>query len=230
MIKAIIFDLDNTLTHRNKSIEQYAEAFVEDFQAQLTSISKEEIAALIKGIDNNGYGNPTNTHSSQKMSIAYALSQLPQWQTPVSFYVLLNHWMHNFPLHSVAIPEAKELLTLLKHQGYRLGVISNGAAFSRLATLNALGFLQDFEVVISSDEFGTKKPDASIFIHTAQQMGLAPEDCCYIGDHYTNDYLGATRSGMTAYWLEGFIPLPSGVSKPDNTLTNLDDLKQIFLT
>ena len=39
MIKAIYFDLDNTLVHRIKSIEVYAAEFYKDFAQQLVEAS-----------------------------------------------------------------------------------------------------------------------------------------------------------------------------------------------
>lgn len=51
--KAVLFDLDNTLTHRVLSIERYAESFLREFGAQVDGDFK-TVCRLINQVDNGG--------------------------------------------------------------------------------------------------------------------------------------------------------------------------------
>ncbi len=95
-----------------------------------------------------------------------------------------------------------------------------------LATIKALGFDDYFDAVVCSGALGIKKPDSRIFEHAASELSVAVDSCCYIGDHYINDYQGARECGMQAFWLEGFQSLPEGQSRPEFTINRLEDLCQ----
>ena len=56
--------------------------------------------------------------------------------------------------------------------GYKLAIISNGGHATRLSILNGLGFQHYFDVINSSGLFGQAKPQADIFIDTAQQLAV----------------------------------------------------------
>lgn len=73
MIKAIIFDLDNTLTHRNESVVNFCQQFICDFSMQ-TDVSHSTLYQLIVGIDNNGRGNSFNTHTKSNMLLRLRLA------------------------------------------------------------------------------------------------------------------------------------------------------------
>ena len=228
MIKTIIFDLDNTLTHRNKSIERFCHDFIEKYESQLEDFPTTYLYELITPIDNNGYGSPSNTHKKIKLSVATALSEQLDWKCRPDFDELLNYWVTHFSKCSVEMEGAGRVLSYLKGKGYKLGLISNGAEFSRLATIKALGFEGYFDAVFCSGAVGVKKPDSRIFHLSANELSTPVEECCYVGDHFINDYEGARRSGMQAFWLEGFYSLGEEQNRPEFTLKSLNDLIQHF--
>lgn len=53
--RAILFDLDETLTDRSQSLMKYSYAFMESFRNYLSNISPEEVYQLLKTADGNGY-------------------------------------------------------------------------------------------------------------------------------------------------------------------------------
>ena len=54
-IRAVLLDLDETLTARAPTVRAYAERFVAQFGAQLASDDLGEVHAEIVRIDDNGY-------------------------------------------------------------------------------------------------------------------------------------------------------------------------------
>ena len=53
-----------------------------------------------------------------------------------------------------------------------------------------------FDAVITSAEFGKRKPDPEIFFYTLKKMGLAENsECLVCGDEYA-DVVGGDRAGM----------------------------------
>ena len=54
-----------------------------------------------------------------------------------------------------------------------------------------------FDVETFSSECGLMKPDPEIYLHTARGLGVAPQDCLFVGDGANDELAGAGRVGMT---------------------------------
>ena len=224
-IRAVLFDLDNTLTHRDQSILAYSQHLATLYQQQLQHDQISQIQTIIRRIDNGGYPKKELlTHPSIAASVAYALLQELNWNSVPELDELTHFWFQQFGLSAVAMPGANSLLTDLKQQGYKLAVVSNGGHATRLTILQGLGFSHYFDEIISSELVGISKPNPGIFLHTSRQLNIVPENCLFIGDHPVNDIQGATQAGMKALWLQGFHK--TGAHKPINTIQNLAEIKQ----
>lgn len=224
-IRAVLFDLDNTLTHRDQSILAYSQHLAHTYQQQLQHDQISQIPSIIRRIDNGGYPKKELlTHPSIAASVGYALQQELTWSSLPDLDELTQFWFQQFGLSVVAMPGANSLLAELKQQGYKLAVISNGGHATRLTILQGLGFSHYFDEIISSELVGISKPNPEIFLHTSRQLNIVPENCLFIGDHPINDIQGATQAGMKALWLQGFHK--TGVHKPINTIQNLAEIKQ----
>lgn len=224
-IRAVLFDLDNTLTHRDQSILAYSQHLAHTYQQQLQHDQISQIPSIIRRIDNGGYPKKELlTHPSIAASVGYALQQELTWSSLPDLDELTQFWFQQFGLSAVAMPGANSLLAELKQQGYKLAVISNGGHATRLTILQGLGFSHYFDEIVSSELVGISKPNPEIFLHTSRQLNIVPENCLFIGDHPINDIQGATQAGMKALWLQGFHK--TGVHKPINTIQNLAEIKQ----
>ncbi|WP_196156962.1 HAD family hydrolase [Reinekea sp. G2M2-21] len=228
MLTAIIFDLDNTLTHRLRSIEHFSQYFFQRYQLQLLERNSQRIFDIIRETDNGGYGRPENPHPKQKMSIAIRLQRELDWRVTPDVDEVLHCWLTHFPKCSVEMPRAGSVLRDLKRQGYRLAVVSNGAEFSRHATLVELGFMPTLDAVISSDAQGCKKPDIAIFDAVLRALNCAPDKSVYVGDHPINDIHGARDAGMHTVWLRGFHAWPASISAPQQSIDQLAQLPDII--
>lgn len=204
-IRAVIFDLDNTLTHRDLSILAYSQFIAQHYASSLIEPDIGQIKQIINSIDRGGYPIASElTHPSIGASVAYALQQQLHWHQLVDFDELTQCWFHFFGAHAVAMPGAVELLSQLKAKGFQLAVVSNGGHATRLNILKGLGFETYFDLIVSSELAGVAKPNTQIFHYTREQLGLEAAQCLFIGDHPINDVYGAQQAGMQALWLEGF--------------------------
>ena len=81
-IRAVLFDLDNTLTHRDQSILAYSQHLANTYQQQLQQVEISQIQSIIRRIDNGGYPKKELlTHPSIAASVAYALQQELDWNS-----------------------------------------------------------------------------------------------------------------------------------------------------
>lgn len=97
-------------------------------------------------------------------------------------------------LHSEIIPMLKKL----KEKGILIGLISN--CFSEEAEVIRRSVLFPyFDAAILSYEQGVQKPDEEIYKRCMASLGVAPEECLYIGDGGSNELEAARTLGMKAF-------------------------------
>lgn len=223
-IRAVLFDLDNTLVHRRQSIDAYAEVFVREYASHLGSHDLALIADLIAAQDNGGYLSADSPHPTIRMAVASALVERLQWRLPVDVAELAAHWVELFPAQTVEMPGARTLIDTLLGHGITVGIISNGSERSRERTVARLPFARHVTHLVSSEAAGCRKPDPRIFLQAAQLLGLDAGECMYVGDHPINDVKGAESAGMKAVWLSGFHPWPQSEAAPVTTVDALVDV------
>ncbi len=227
MIKAIYFDLDNTLVNRDASIDKFAHHLIKTMSFELRNACPIQVSNIIKEQDCGGYLTENSAYSKILQALGCELSLKLSWIKNKRPEDLSLFWTNDFPKCTVEMSGAANLINYLHQQAYHLGVISNGAELSRRSTLEATSFKHLLSQMVSSENFGVSKPDPSIFEHTAKLAGYKTEECIYFGDHPVNDILGATGSGMRAVWLAGFhdeIILP----KETVIVNNLNDVLKVL--
>jgi putative hydrolase of the HAD superfamily len=99
-------------------------------------------------------------------------------------------------------PGIEEALMALEAQGIRRAVISNAVYSGETLSgeLERKGLLRYFEFVISSADYGLRKPDPLLFSVAGARLGLPAERCMYVGNLIHVDVEGALRSGWRAGW------------------------------
>jgi len=92
-------------------------------------------------------------------------------------------------------PEAPAVLEALHEKGFRLAIISNVISRGLVPfLLTEYGIVHYFDPVVTSSNFGWRKPDERIFREATRLMGLPPAACAYVGDTVSRDVIGARRA------------------------------------
>ncbi|MFZ6820433.1 HAD family hydrolase [Undibacterium sp. Ji22W] len=86
-------------------------------------------------------------------------------------------------------------LDVLKER-YILGSISNG-----FADIEKIGLGEHFSISLAAHTFGCAKPDPRIFLAMLQHLKLQPAEVMYAGDDLHLDVGGAQRVGMATAWI-----------------------------
>lgn len=95
---------------------------------------------------------------------------------------------------------AAATLTELRARGLRLGVLSDCTA-ELAGAWSQLPVAELVDARVLSCEEGRRKPDPELFLLIARQLGVAPQDCLYVGDGGGSELTGASRCGMQAFML-----------------------------
>jgi putative hydrolase of the HAD superfamily len=197
---AILFDLDETLTDRTRSIFHYAERFRDDFANHLASTTVATIAEAILRADVRGY--------RPREELVHDFSQRLPWCAVPHVAHLRRHWETYFPLAIVGRAGLEEALSALHALGIRLGIVTNGEVQFQARKITQLAIGWYLSTVVISEAVQVQKPDPRIFAHALAEIGCKAADTWFVGDDPVNDVLGAAAVGLRASWLTGVRPWP----------------------
>ncbi|MFD1336715.1 HAD family hydrolase [Oceanobacillus iheyensis] len=187
MIKAVLFDLDNTLLDRDESIIRFAESQYSRMNHVLIDINRHYYVKRFIDLDKQGY--------EPKEKVYKVLTQ--ELSLPASARNLLyEDYMNKFHQNCVPFPHIIDTLSNLKKYGYQLGIITNGLTDFQLATIRALRIEEFFNIILISEKEKIKKPNSKIFQRALTRLHLLPEEAIFIGDHYENDMKAAKNAGL----------------------------------
>ncbi|MEM6533291.1 MAG: HAD family hydrolase [Myxococcota bacterium] len=172
-VRAIVFDLDNTLVDRDTAFRAWAQ----------DSLPTDEAARACE-IDARG---------CREELVHFLEGAHPDWTGLVDRR--LSDWIAPY------VPESKSVRRGLEKLELPLALVSNGSATGQRQKLERAGLDGLFESVVISGDSGVAKPDARAFTLALDALQVAPEDTLFVGDDYHRDIVGARRVGMHALWV-----------------------------
>jgi phosphoglycolate phosphatase len=93
------------------------------------------------------------------------------------------------------IGDPAALLRQLKHEGYRLGVVTNDSEIGARTQCDKLGLTAQLDAIIGYDSGHGRKPEAGPILAFARQHGLAPGEIAMVGDTL-HDMQAAAAAGV----------------------------------
>lgn len=189
-MKAILFDLDNTLINRTHSIRKAREIIV---RFDFPDISDDECNKIL---DDFHSWDPFGYASHFLLFKRYVDTYHPRL---IDVKEKVNFLVYNQGHFSVVADHVVSTLKQLKKH-YKLGIVTNGNSYGqRLKMQQAFGdALSLFDVIVVSGDKGIHKPHPDIFLEAAHALDLPCEAILFVGDNVVNDIQGALNVGMQA--------------------------------
>lgn len=193
MIKAVLFDLDDTLVDTTKLAELARKNAVENMVRHGLPVdfntAYNELLELI-----NEYGSNFGRHFDYLLR-RLDLPQNPKW---VAAGVIAYHNTKFAYLRSVK--NSRRVLLELKREGYKVAVVTDGDPIKQWEKILRLELDEYFDEVFISDYLGVKKPHPKIFLKALKKLDVKPEEAVMVGDRLYSDIYGAKNVGMVTVW------------------------------
>lgn len=191
MLKAILFDLDNTLIDYMHFKKETAKAAAKAMIAQGLPASEKEIYDKIfqvyeeKGIEYQKtmyevvkqYGLEINR--AEKIQQAGILAYLKR-----KFEVLKTY------------PDVLPTLEKLKEKGLKLALVSDAPRNKAWQRLIMAGLENAFDLIITHNDTEQFKPHPSPFQLALKTLNISPEEALFVGDNPGRDIRGAKKLGI----------------------------------
>ena len=203
MIKAVIFDLDNTLYNFDaanefgiRALAAYTEPVFGWDYPKMKDLYEESREKLTERMGDVG-----SAHN-RLLRFQNLLEEKKLPLHPHALEMAKAYWRGVLD-NMAPSPGAREIMEEFRRMGVRIGLGTDMTAYMQYEKLIRLGLMEYMDFIVSSEEAGTDKPGNAFFMLCARKAGCLPGECLFIGDNIVRDYGGAAAAGMQARW---FIP------------------------
>ncbi|MDP6942186.1 MAG: HAD-IA family hydrolase [Planctomycetota bacterium] len=229
-LRAIFFDIDDTLYSSTEFAGQAREKAVEAMIARGLQADKEMVLAELHQVVAE-FGSNDSRHFNR------LLNRLPQEAVgrvnPALLIMAGVISYHETKWKKLSIrPEAHGLLEDLSRTDLRLGIISAGLAGKQMEKVLRLGLdrFLDPQLLFITDQVGMAKTNPALYSHAAERAGLPTEETMHVGDHPLKDVDSAKKAGMLTvlHYGSGKYAKLTGGQEPDFQIKELNELREIL--
>ncbi|MEC9049474.1 MAG: HAD-IA family hydrolase [Candidatus Neomarinimicrobiota bacterium] len=189
MIKGVVFDLDNTLLDFMKMKEFAVKAAVKGMIEAGLKVNEDKSYIEINSIyEEFGWENQKVFDVFLEKSIGHVDNKF--------LAAGIVAYRRAREANLMAYPNVNKTLLALSKLGIKLGVVSDAPSREAWMRIYYLNLYHYFDVVITYDDSGERKPSPKPFQLALDGMGLRPEETIMIGDWPERDVVGAQQIGM----------------------------------
>mgnify|MGYP001063685030 FL=1 len=188
MIRAIVFDLDNTLTDFMKMKADAVGAAIDGMIDAGLQRPREELQARIDAI-----------YQEKGLEYQRVLDELlVQVLGHIDPKIHASGIVAYRKARSAMVLYPKVQLTLLElaKRGIKLGVVSDAPRAQVWQRLCSLGLQHVFDAVVTFDDTQVRKPDPAPFREVLRRLAVEPADSLMVGDWPERDVVGGKSLGM----------------------------------
>jgi len=234
MIKAVIFDLDNTLINFTKIKKNSVSAAVNSMRSAGLRLSQAKAEKIMYEL-------------YDKYGIEYSKifqKFISKIRGKVDYKILAAGIVAYRKVQAGILepyPKVFPLLVKLKEKGLKLAVVSDALRLKAWIRLTELGIGDFFDTVIAYGDVKKRKPSRVPFDKALEKLGVRPSEALMVGDNLTRDIAGAEKIGIkTCFARYGLQRVVIGdykkdslkksrkIIKADYTINKFEDLAKIF--
>ena len=189
MIRAIVFDLDNTLTDFMRMKAAAIDAAVDAMIDAGLELPREAIRARIDAI-----------YQEQGLEYQKVFDQLLESELghidPKILASGVVAYRRARESSLVLYPHVQMTLLELVRRGIKIGVVSDAPAPQAWLRLCQLGLQHVFEAVVTFDDTREQKPSPAPFREVLRRLAVEPHEALMVGDWPARDMVGGRQLGM----------------------------------
>jgi putative hydrolase of the HAD superfamily len=221
MIKAVLFDLDNTLVDFMKMKEMAVEGAVDAMIDAGLNMSKEEAIKKIYEIyDREGI-------EDQKVFDKFLMEVYGEINYKILAAGIVGYRRAKEGA-LVLYPKVYYTLMELLKRGKRLAVVSDAPRLQAWTRLVQTGLHHFFEVVVAFEDTNKRKPAPEPFLFALNKLGVKPQETLMVGDWAERDIVGAKTLGMITVFARYGNTFGTVVSGADYEVNSVSEILRVI--
>ncbi|WP_251929717.1 HAD family hydrolase [Salinibacter ruber] len=186
MVKAILFDLDDTLYDEKTYVASGFRSVARDLESEIGMPSDRLFGEMMSILEADGRGRVFDLVLQRHGS--YCKDRVLE---------LVDLYRHHQP-DIEPYPDVLPVLEELQRNGYLLGLITNGFHVMQKKKVDALGVARHMDTLVYPDELGSNrwKPHPAGFLKGLDELAVSPEKAMYVGNDAEKDVEPAREAGM----------------------------------
>jgi HAD superfamily hydrolase (TIGR02253 family) len=218
MLKAVIFDLDNTLVDFMLMKKQAVDAAINAMRDAGLKLSTDEIRQRIDQI-----------YKERGIEFQSVFDELLYRQFSKVDHKILSAGViaYRRAREAALVPYPHVTMTLiqLSKMQLKLGVVSDAPGKEAWLRLCYLNFHHLFDAVVTFDDTGMRKPNPEPFRKVLDMLHIEPNEALMVGDWAERDVLGAAQVGMKTVFARYGNTFGTEIS---NATYDIDDITQVI--
>ncbi len=220
-IKAIIFDLDNTLID-----------FIKMKQESVKSAIKAMIRTGLEINESEEYKNLMNLYlklgiESENVFQEFLKSKLGRIDEKM-LAAAINAYLKTKNNFLKPYPNVKSTLSKLKKTGIKLIIVSDAPKVKAYQRLLAIGIEKYFDFVIGFEDTGRKKKTELPLRMAIEKLKFNPEEIIMVGDSIKRDIIPARKLGMISVLAKYGSQEKIGKIKPHHEINDIKEILSLF--
>ncbi|MCU0542737.1 MAG: HAD family hydrolase [Oscillatoriaceae cyanobacterium Prado104] len=229
MLKAIFFDLDDTLIDHDSAIRDATGALFDrvlpDREQERTAFTERWIVLNREWYKKFFAGQVTFQESGRgKLREAFSIYGCSFEDTEVD--VLLAEYWEDYISRCQVFDDVTECLAKL-HK-YKIGVVTNGQELQQIEKLQRCGILPYLDIVVTSEKARVAKPNAEIFLQACSHLEVQTEESMFVGDNLELDAIAAKKVGMVGIWLNRYRVKLEDTPRRVKRISRLTEISEIL--
>ena len=189
----ILFDLDDTIHDRHKSLCKFTDLFLLKYFPTLSYNSKLTMKDVFFDLDRQGY--TPREEMFKELLNRFSCEYKPDLQE------LINFWNFEFPKCAQPMANLYNVLDFFVNKNIKMGIVTNGYSDFQNTKIDRLNLRKYMKTIIISEEVNIRKPNPEIFQIALSRINSNSETTLFVGDHPLWDIKGAMDAGLIPVWL-----------------------------
>lgn len=230
MLRAVLFDLDDTLFDHRHSSREGLSVLKKEFPRHLAAVPLDELELvnleILNAIHVEVLAGILSPDEARRKRFGILLRKFGIDLSPEELENVAVLYRDSYQRARQATFGAQSLLRAVRGRGLKTAIVTNNLVEEQLDKLHYCKLFDLLDSLTISEEAGFAKPDIRIFQIALDRLECKPYEAIIIGDSWENDILGARTAGIAGIWYNCYATIMPDKSVPE--IRSLEDSNAIL--